>query len=570
MSLTLSPITNAYLFIPLPLEGTDTEGATQLNYSLDGGPWQQVWQFSPGGAWTGVGPRIPLTATPQMHTIQVQNPANSNVSNIVSFETASFIPPTFIVNDDDPNPGTLGVTTGAGGSVLALPPNYPSGNLSCPVAGTISVTNYSQYDYSSYTDTEVYTDGTADSGLLLFGASGNGSGMQRVFVDYYSSGSGPQTLYLVANVPATFSTRYLPCFVAAEGGANRIFYVGSTSINGTFAYGGLFFGNNVGNIGPAYFNTGGGGAGFVSITPQFSAPDAYSLTLNTHAPVSPSTTVTLTGTNTCALLATGMDYNLDFSNNGSLTPQTSLVYQRVSSFTGASTQGGTWTATIPGLSAGTHLITVRDHNLPMLESNTITLQVLGAANLRVSQVVEQVWMAAPRANLRVSQVVEQVWMQLVPNGRIGLYQTDVLPSSTDTYIEFGDQMSWDYETALLPDNQHNRNNSMIVTTLDMAFIGNTPVVSVEFTDSGGNQLGAAAIQPNGALSIWDVSKWDQAPWDGVALPLSPYQIPWTQPIVFKQGQFSASGLSFAGFKIGTLYMEYSILGYVSQQQSGRV
>jgi hypothetical protein len=54
----------------------------------------------------------------------------------------------------------------------------------------------------------------------------------------------------------------------------------------------------------------------------------------------------------------------------------------------------------------------------------------------------------------------------------------------------------------------------------------------------------------------------------VRQPLSPYQLEWPAPVVFQQGSFMATGLSSAGFKIGTLYMQYQVLGYVSQFRSG--
>ena len=149
----------------------------------------------------------------------------------------------------------------------------------------------------------------------------------------------------------------------------------------------------------------------------------------------------------------------------------------------------------------------------------------------------------------------------------------MLPSPTDTYVEFGAPMSWQYSTALLPDNQQQRNNAMMITTLDLAFVGNTPVVSTKFLDSGNNILQQAAVVPGGSQSVWDGtpanSTWGVSPWGGTLQPLSPYQIAWAAPIVFKQGVFAASGISCAGFKIGTVYLEYQILGYVSQVLSGR-
>jgi hypothetical protein len=110
---------------------------------------------------------------------------------------------------------------------------------------------------------------------------------------------------------------------------------------------------------------------------------------------------------------------------------------------------------------------------------------------------------------------------------------------------------------------------MIVTTLDMAFIGNVPTVNTQFLDSAGNVLQAAAVAPAGVVPRWDIAKWDLAEWDGAPSPLSPWQLAWPAPIAFKQGYLLVSGLSQPGFKIGAAYLEYQILGYVQQYPSGR-
>lgn len=565
----------AFCGIPSLVSGNDTEGATELQASIDGGAWLTFWEFSPGASWTGTSERLPLTATPEQHTFQVRNPATGTTSNVVTFTTAAMITPTYLINADGPTAPTLFAASGTGASQVAFPATQPSGDLSFPVAAAIStgigvsVANTGDIYYSTYTS----SDGTFDSGLRTYFAENDGADetKQIVGVSDYSTGSGVGT----ATIPlggglGVFTDVYFPYLIT-----NGYYYVASsTSINGTIVYNGTCATENIGVLSPGYFRTntlGSNGTGSVSEYPTLTTLYNFSLVLDPLPPVLASATVTLQGTNDAPLLATGLDFNVDYESTGTGS-LTQLIYARAASFTGASTHGGTWTATIGGLSAGLHVVTVRDHNAPMLESNSVTFEVEGPGNLLVSQVTEQTWLERPGASLRVSQAVEQVWLAPVPDARIGLYSTSVLPSSTDTYDEFGSLLSWTYETALLPDNQQQRNNSMCITTLDLAFVGSTPVVAVSFLDNGGNTLQASAITPNGAVSVWNGTRanstWNKVGWNGAALALSPWQIPWQQPIVFKQGYFLASGLSFAGFKIGSLYLEYKILGYVSQYPSG--
>ena len=180
------------------------------------------------------------------------------------------------------------------------------------------------------------------------------------------------------------------------------------------------------------------------------------------------------------------------------------------------------------------------------------------------------------ANLRASQVVEQVWASTAPptppSAFLGLFSTSVLPTPFDQYVEFGNPMTFNWQTALLPDNLEQRNNAMIITTVDMAFVGAEPTVTANFFDSAGGTLASSIILAPGVDTVWNgapaVSTWNEVPWNGTASPLSPWLIEWNAPIVFKQGALSMSGTSSAGFRIGTAYLEYQILGYIAQLQSG--
>jgi hypothetical protein len=247
--------------------------------------------------------------------------------------------------------------------------------------------------------------------------------------------------------------------------------------------------------------------------------------------------------------------NISTNEGASFVPATSLTVV-----------GSNYSASLAGsLANGTYIVQSQDATTDVV-SNFYTLLV--TPQLNVSQVVEQVWLQPPPPAVRVSQIVEQVWLTSLPASRVGLFQSDVLPSAADGYIEFGSQMSWNWETSLLPDNQAQVNNSMQLTNLDMAFVGTSPVVSVSFNDSAGNLVYQQPVSPRGILSIWDASVWDVATWDGSPQPLSPWWVQWNGPIVFKQGSVQVSGLSYAGFRIGTLYMQYQVLRYVQQTPSG--
>jgi hypothetical protein len=240
----------------------------------------------------------------------------------------------------------------------------------------------------------------------------------------------------------------------------------------------------------------------------------------------------ISGTDTETPNATSMDYMVDDSGTWVTIPM----------FGPAPSRGAAWGGIGPAEGPGTHTLVVRNTNATSVVSNTVTYTILGN----------------------------------VTTARIGLFESDVLPSSTTIYEEFGDSMTWVFTTSLLPDNQQQMENSTIHSALDLQFVGSGPVVSATFSDSSGtmlvdsqgNPVGEYSVTPLGTESTWDFAIWDTNEWDGTPQSFAPNQLWWLGPLVFKQGIFSCTGISQTGFKIGTLYMQYKVLGYTQQFPSG--
>lgn len=161
-------------------------------------------------------------------------------------------------------------------------------------------------------------------------------------------------------------------------------------------------------------------------------------------------------------------------------------------------------------------------------------------------------------------------MQAVPPvfSSSGLWRTDVSPDANSTYVEAKEPMTWIYETVLLPDNLVMAMNAINESNISFAFLGSSPVVTVTANDTNGQSFDTVTVSAPGTNTLWNQFKWNQAPWDGTGTNLSPWRLPWTEPIVFKQMSITATGISAPGFKIGNLYMRYQILGYRQQRQSG--
>lgn len=151
---------------------------------------------------------------------------------------------------------------------------------------------------------------------------------------------------------------------------------------------------------------------------------------------------------------------------------------------------------------------------------------------------------------------------IVPQGTTALLSiSNVQPSSSSTYTENGNPLSWTFQTTLLPDTEQMAENAVVETTTALALPSQTNVTVLAVNETGNtlnmSQITGAAI--TGAT--WGSSTWGAFVWQAASGSLRQYDIPWTAPLVFKQMTLIYSGFSVASFAIGNVYMKYRPLGY---------
>lgn len=152
---------------------------------------------------------------------------------------------------------------------------------------------------------------------------------------------------------------------------------------------------------------------------------------------------------------------------------------------------------------------------------------------------------------------------IAPTGIIAsLWQSDPIQSNTSTFVENGTQMTWVEQTSLLPDTEQMTNSCVTESTIDLALPPTSAAVAIVAADQNGTVINSVAVNPPSAtmMTVWGSFIWGQAVWaGGVAAALSPYEIPWTLPIVFSRMTLQASGNSIGGLKIGTWHARYQVL-----------
>jgi hypothetical protein len=154
---------------------------------------------------------------------------------------------------------------------------------------------------------------------------------------------------------------------------------------------------------------------------------------------------------------------------------------------------------------------------------------------------------------------------IAPTGVTGsLWQSDVVQSSTSTFVENGTQLTWQWRTSMLPDDPSGdmSENCMIETTVKMALSSSVPVITAFAQNQNDTILDTVTVTSSGGPTIWGAFTWGAALWQGQLQSLFPRQLQWTQPLVFQRLSIQLQGMSATGIKIGDMHARYQKLGYL--------
>lgn len=145
-----------------------------------------------------------------------------------------------------------------------------------------------------------------------------------------------------------------------------------------------------------------------------------------------------------------------------------------------------------------------------------------------------------------------------------LWSSAVTPSVSDSYIENGNQMTWEFQTVLLPDTAGMCENKVVVTTFSAA-LGNDQAVTVIAMDEDDGVMDQLTLYgPAAPQTTWGAFTWGASPWGGPGSYLYQYPLAWHAPLIFKQMSLQFNGNSALGTVLGNINMQIEQLGYVTQ------
>lgn len=135
-------------------------------------------------------------------------------------------------------------------------------------------------------------------------------------------------------------------------------------------------------------------------------------------------------------------------------------------------------------------------------------------------------------------------------GKLFTVDSQQLPGSV--FVENGVQMTFSYKTALLPDTEEMCENSVVESTVDLAYTFGTPAYAVSMLDKNGTVLDTLAVQAT----------------SGAVVAVGPRNLAWHFPIVFRRASLQITGNCSLGAKFGAIRMRYERLGYLQEALLG--
>ena len=150
---------------------------------------------------------------------------------------------------------------------------------------------------------------------------------------------------------------------------------------------------------------------------------------------------------------------------------------------------------------------------------------------------------------------------ITPQGIEGrLFQSDIVPLDSSSYIENGSQLEFLYQTVLMPDGPTMNEWSVIETTCGLQFSKVGGTINFFAQDEDAVLLDSVSKTIDVNASVWGTTAWGTSQWGGDVTKYQQIRVPWTKPLAFSQATFGCTGNAVNGLKIGAWSNRYQARG----------
>jgi len=155
---------------------------------------------------------------------------------------------------------------------------------------------------------------------------------------------------------------------------------------------------------------------------------------------------------------------------------------------------------------------------------------------------------------------------ITPQARLGIFQEapDEQHPRNCSFVENGRLLEYEWETSLLPDSGEMAENTIIESAI-MVALQPDEQTQIDFLDEIRGPLDGVTLRGlNVPPALWGTAIFGWTLTGPDPGTIRQRQIPWTIPLVFKQGRVNIRGLSSKTITLGNFYMRYQVLGYLLQ------
>jgi hypothetical protein len=143
-----------------------------------------------------------------------------------------------------------------------------------------------------------------------------------------------------------------------------------------------------------------------------------------------------------------------------------------------------------------------------------------------------------------------------------LWLSHAVPTATDGYVENGATLTCGAMTSLLPDNESMSMNALNEMAVAFGSINGFTANIIVYREDG-NALDALNVPVTGGGSTtWGSFTWGMARWGANNTFFTQYQVPWSQPLLFKQCFINITFPAGPGNSLGNMYLRIQRLGYL--------
>jgi hypothetical protein len=142
-----------------------------------------------------------------------------------------------------------------------------------------------------------------------------------------------------------------------------------------------------------------------------------------------------------------------------------------------------------------------------------------------------------------------------------LWQSGVIPIASSVYVENGQQLTWTYQTSLLPDNREGSYNKVVQSSIALAILSSDTLLVSAVDDSGATLAAVNVSGFSGAESYWGAATWGSGVWGSASPYLRELPVLWPLPLIFRQASISVTGASNGDQQIGNVYAKVQPVGW---------